>query len=123
MGSLDSAVGISQESLEEGFSTISRQIQVSEDHVRNMIRHELQHQLSPLIEETTKRSQVRSTATLRQFRSVDARATPVTAINRIGDREIWIAGRAGWLSLGNQLVKSYLVVIAYLGFMSVVLMK
>ncbi|RSM03508.1 hypothetical protein CDV31_010439 [Fusarium ambrosium] len=89
MGSLDSTFGLCQQSLKEGFSNMSHEIQVSEEHVGNMLRHELQRQLRPLVEEALTKSEIQNAAALEQFRAVvDDAATQITRnISRQGDRE------------------------------------
>ncbi|RSL96111.1 hypothetical protein CEP52_011692 [Fusarium oligoseptatum] len=89
MGSLDSTFGLYQQSLKEGFSNMSHEIQVSEEHVGNMLRHELQRQLRPLVEEALTKSEIQNAVALEQFRAVvDDAATQITRnISRQGARE------------------------------------
>ncbi|KAI8660890.1 hypothetical protein NCS57_01067500 [Fusarium keratoplasticum] len=122
MGSLDSAVGISQESLKEGFSTTSREIQVSREHLRNIIRHELQRQLQPLVQETMKRSEMRRAATPKQLcPDVDAATTPVTtAIGRKRVvRVIRVFDIMGLLFPRLDLVQIGMFAVGYVGVMAV----
>lgn len=89
MGILDSAVGISQECLREGFFTISREIQVSGEHLRSIFRQELQRQLQPLVEEAMTRSEMRRAATPRQLcLDVGAATTSVTTVRVIRGRDV-----------------------------------
>ncbi|RSL46677.1 hypothetical protein CEP54_013740 [Fusarium duplospermum] len=93
MASLDSTFGLYQQSLKEGFSNMSHEIQVSEEHVGNMLRHELQRQLRPLVEEALTKSEKQNAAALEQFRAVVADATTQITRNifRQGDREKQLA--------------------------------
>lgn len=120
IGSLDSAVGISQESLKEGFSTISGEIQVSGDHLRNIVRHELQIQLQPLVEEAMERSEMRRTATPRQLcPDVDTATTPATYVRIIrGQRDL-----PGFIFTKTDLVlvQMGLAAVGSFGFMLVVM--
>ena len=116
MGSLDTAVGTSQKSLTEGFSTISREIQVSREHLRNTIRHELQYQLQPLVGEAMKRSEMRRAATPWQLcPEVGAATISVTTVRVIQGKDIM-----GWL-LSRILSKTGLVAIGYIGVMAAVI--
>ncbi|RSL54759.1 hypothetical protein CEP53_007331 [Fusarium sp. AF-6] len=93
MGSLDSTFSLYQQSLKEGFSNMSHEIQVSEEHVGNMLRHELNRQLRPLVEEALTKSEIQNAAALEQFRAVvDDATTRITRnISRQGDREKQLA--------------------------------
>ncbi|KAM0425170.1 hypothetical protein ACHAPT_009487 [Fusarium lateritium] len=89
MGTLDSAFGYYQQSLNAGFSSMSREIQVSEEHLGNTLRHELQRQLRPLVDEVLTKSEIQNAATLEQFRAIvhDAATRIERNVARKGGRD------------------------------------
>ncbi|KAH7247918.1 hypothetical protein B0J15DRAFT_563327 [Fusarium solani] len=67
---LDTILDLYDQSLKDGFSSMSREIRVSQEHVGNAVRNELLRQLRPLIEELLTKSEIQNMALLEQLRVV-----------------------------------------------------